>query len=87
MSEWIRVSDERKPIGHSVILVAVSFTRYGEHEDGTPAEYHGKVVTEGEYVPSHGEADGYFESYSSPHGDSEGVTHWMPLPEPPEDAP
>ncbi len=83
MSEWISVEAQLKPPGRSVILVAVSFVRYGEHEDGTLDEFHGWAVTEGQYVPVHGEFGGYFESFSSPHGDREYITHWQPLPAPP----
>lgn len=81
---WVSVSDECKPKGRTPILVAVDYVRYGEHEDGTPGEYHGQTVAEGEYVPNHGEpGDGYFTCYSSPHGDSEVITHWQPIPNPP----
>lgn len=85
-ARWVSV-DERFPNGREVILVAVSWIRHCEHEDGTPAEVAGYDVTEGQYVPKHGEGDGYFESFQGAHGDSYGVTHWMPLPEPPPAAP
>ncbi|MFZ3286604.1 MAG: DUF551 domain-containing protein [Telluria sp.] len=77
---WISVDDVKKPVGRTPILVAVSFVRYGEHDDGSPGEYHGVDVTEGEYVPGHGERECYFESFQGTHGDASHVTHWMPLP-------
>jgi hypothetical protein len=83
---WVSVDDERKPIGRTPILVAVSYVRYGEHEDGTPGEHHGTAVAEGEYVPQHGNAGNYFTCYSSPHGDAEKITHWQYLPAAPTQA-
>lgn len=79
---WIAAGDYQKPTGRTPILVAVSFVRYGEYEDGTPGEWPGQIVAEGEYIPQHGEAGNYFSCYSSPHGDggSDWITHWMPLP-------
>lgn len=77
---WIPVSDTRKPLGRTPILVAISVTRFYEYEDGTPYEQSYVEVTEGEYVPTHGEVGDYFSSFSSPLGDIEHVTHWMPLP-------
>jgi hypothetical protein len=79
---WISVEDDRKPKGRTPILVTVDYVRYGEYEDGTSGEWRGQIVTEGEYVPQHGEVGDYFTSYSSPHGDGEAVTHWMPIPAP-----
>jgi hypothetical protein len=78
--QWISVDDERKPPGRTPILVAVAWIRHGEHEDGSPATAEGIDVTEGEYVPMHGDRGDYFESFMGAHGDSFGVTHWMPLP-------
>ena len=80
---WISVNDRLPKIGRTPILVAVSWVKYGEHEDGTPTEATGVDVTEGEYVPAHGEAGGYFDSYQGRHGDSQYITHWQPLPKPP----
>lgn len=77
---WISVEDARKPVGRTPILVAVSFVRFGEYEDGTPGEWPGQIVAEGEYVRQHGEVGDYFTCYSSPHGDLESITHWMHLP-------
>lgn len=79
---WISV-DVLPEKGRTPILVAVGWTKFGEHEDGTPFEAAGVDVTEGEYVPAFGERAGYFESYQGKHGDLSGVTHWMPLPPPP----
>jgi hypothetical protein len=83
MSEWISVEAEEKPLGRTVILVAVRYVRYYEHEDGSVGDYPGWEVTEGQYVPQHGDVGDYFESFSSPHGDHEYITHWQPLPPPP----
>ena len=80
---WISVNDRLPEVGRTPILVAVSWVKYGEHEDGTPTEATGVDVTDGEYVPAHGEAGGYFDSYQGSHGDSQYITHWMPLPKPP----
>jgi hypothetical protein len=80
-SEWIRVEDERKPVGRKPILVAVQWMNHYEHEDGTPARQEGCDVTEGEYVPQHGDRSGYFDSYAGPYDhDGWGITHWQPLP-------
>lgn len=84
MSDWISVSSGHKPERKMPVLVAVSFIRYIEQEDGAPGEFFGQLVTEGEYTPQKGDVPGYFESYSSPHGDNDWITHWMPLPEPPK---
>lgn len=82
--QWISVDDERKPPRGKPVLVAVSFVRYGEHEDGTPGEYNGVDVTEGEYVLS---KDGnYFASFQGTHGDASHVTHWRELPAAPHPA-
>lgn len=82
-ADWISVEDAKKPVGRTPILVAVSFVRYGEHEDGSPGAYEGVEVTEGEYVPGHGERECYFASFQGTHGDASHVTHWMPLPDAP----
>ena len=79
---WISI--DTPPLkGRQPILVAVAWTKYGEHEDGSPAEFTGVDVTEGEYVPAFGDREGCFESYQGTHGDRSGVTHWMSLPEAP----
>lgn len=69
--------------GREVILVALAWRKFGEHEDGTPCETSGVMITEGEYIPRHGDIGGYFMAFASPVGDSGGVTHWMPLPSAP----
>lgn len=81
---WISVSSDHKPKSKTPILVAVSFVRYIEQKDGTSGELFDQLVTEGEYTPEKDEMPGYFESYSSPHGDNDWITHWMPLPENPK---
>jgi len=80
---WISVNYQLPKVGRTPILVAVSWVKYCEHEDGTPTEATGVDVTEGEYIPPHGEAGGHFDSYQGRHGDIQHITHWMPLPAPP----
>ena len=82
--EWISVEDRVPEIGRTPILVSVSWTKYCEHEDGSPTEVSGVDVTEGEYVPAHGECGNYFDSYQGQHGDWQRITHWMPLPAAPK---
>lgn len=78
---WISV-EERLPEPRKCVLVAVSWVRYGEDDDGKPFETTGVDVTEGEFVPT--ENGGYMDSFQGQHGDTQYITHWMPLPQPPE---
>lgn len=80
--EWISVHDERRPDIRCGILVSVRYIRHHENEDGTPCDEEGSEVAMGEYVPVCGHVLGYFDSFSSPHGDDWWITHWMPLPAP-----
>lgn len=83
MSDWISVKDDQKPSSRVCVLIAVSYVRYGEHEDGTQGEYQGREVAMGEYVPVFGDRLSFFDSFSAPHGDDWWITHWQPLPAPP----
>ena len=75
MSEWISVKD-RMPGRYETVLIAISTVNgYGD-----PA----KLVTIGGYDHSRKR----WEQYTSTDRQlcqGETVTHWMPLPEPPED--
>lgn len=83
VAQWISVDDERKPKPGTVILVAVAWTRVLETDDSAQFVTEGVDVTEGEWSPE-GEHPGCFFSFQGSHGDSYGVTHWMPLPAPPQ---
>lgn len=83
MSEWIKVSD-CLPEPKVAVLVAVSWIRYGVDDDGNHFSVEGVDVTEGQYLFH--EDGGYMESFQGQHGDAQDITHWMPLPAPPEAA-
>lgn len=87
MSEWISINDDVRPDSRCDILVSVKYIRHHENEDGSPNDEEGSEVAMGEYVPVCDNRNlSYFDSYSSPHGDDWWITHWMPLPSPPEDS-
>lgn len=80
---WISVKD-RLPQANTPVLVAVSWIRYGEDDDGRPFSQEGIDVTEGQYrdMPT----GGFMESFLGQHGDAQDITHWMPLPPAPSAA-
>jgi hypothetical protein len=78
--QWISVDDPRRPKPREVILVAVAWMRRGEDDEGRLFETSGVDVTEGEWVGPSEHGAGYFASFQGEHGDSYGVTHWMPMP-------
>ena len=67
-AEWIPVSERLPEEGVDVLV----FTKEGKF-DSRPNRHVASFDEDGEWYPSHG--DGYMFPV---------VTHWMPLPEPPE---
>ncbi|QPI08302.1 DUF551 domain-containing protein [Stutzerimonas stutzeri] len=79
MSEWISVEERLPELGETV-LVWVEAERYMEDEHGQ-YRMDASEVDLGETQNNGGEL--FLDHYSGPFGDSECVTHWMPLPPPP----
>jgi hypothetical protein len=84
LNGWIGV-DVRKPNTRDVVLVALT------HDVGIWSDEllenvieRQNLVTEGEYVEGVDGESGYFQSFQACH--NEHITHWMPLPESPQDA-
>jgi hypothetical protein len=76
---WISV-DEQTPPAQEVVLVWVDAIRYGEDDHGADCS----AVDFGHWqanVCEHSEP--YMDNYAGQLGDTQRVTHWMPLPEPP----
>lgn len=85
MSKWISVKDGMRPSSRCDILVLVKYIRRHENEDGHQYDEEGSEVAMGEYAKACDNSNlSFFDSYSSPHGDDWWITHWMPLPSPPE---
>jgi hypothetical protein len=67
-----------------MVLLWVRAVRYGEDDDGRPFESDCSGVDFGQWCALLDDGDGYVEAFASPHGDAQHITHWMPLPAPPE---
>lgn len=79
---WISVEDKRKPELGQVILMWVYAEDEGEDDDGRSFSMDKSQVQMGEYRDmGHGP---FFDCFATPFADREGVTHWMPMPKPPE---
>jgi len=82
--EWQPI--ETAPKYGSMFLCWVSAVRYGETDEGRPFEHDTSQIDfcwwrpEFDGVPN----TGYFDNAAGQVGDSQAVTHWMPLPEAPK---
>lgn len=77
---WIPVG-ERMPEPGDVVLLWVAAERIGD-TDGEPYHMDTSEVSMGECREG---SDGlYLDDFAFGHGDTEGITHWMPLPDAPD---
>ena len=82
-SQWRPI--ETAPKDGSLFLCWVAAVRYGETDEGQPYEQDASQVDFCSWsdgppdLPGHG----YFDPCCGRIGDSQGVTHWMPLPSAP----
>lgn len=82
MSEWISVDDGIPEVGQAVIALGKPYVNRPETQIIAVIDYDGQWY---EASDSFGwvEIDG--DGFTAPgFNDIEGVTHWMPLPEPPK---
>lgn len=83
--EWQPI--ETAPKDGSLFLCWVSAVRYGETDEGQPYQQDASQVDFCSWrngprdLPDHG----YFDPCCGQIGDSQDVTHWMPLPPPPKE--
>lgn len=83
MAEWISVKEKLPKHRKHVLCVIESLCEYYNFEEGSEYDSIGAIMCEGYYDRQRGkwfkctEPDIYFSC--------KGVTHWMPLPEPPKD--
>lgn len=84
MSEWQPI--ETAPKDGTLFLCWVSAVRHGETDDGQQYQQDASQIDFCAWrngppdMPEHG----YFDPCCGQVGDAQGVTHWMPLPEPPK---
>lgn len=83
--EWQPI--ETAPKDGSMFLCWVSAVRYGEADDGQPYE---QDVSQVDFCswrdgPPDMPEYGFFDPYCCQIGDSQAVTHWMPLPPAPKE--
>jgi len=81
-------SIETAPKDGTMFLCWVSAVRYGETDEGQQYEQDCSQVDECWWRngPEGDPELGYFDNACGQIGDSQGITHWMPLPPPPEAA-
>ena len=84
MSEWRTI--ESAPKDGSLFLCWVSAVRYGETDEGQQYQEDASQVDFCSWRdgPSDLPGNGYFDPCCGQIADSQDVTHWMPLPQPPE---
>ena len=82
-SQWRPI--ETAPKDGSLFLCWVAAVRYGETDEGQPYEQDASQVDFCSWSdgPSDLPGHGYFDPCCGRIGDSQGVTHWMPLPSAP----
>lgn len=83
--EWKPI--ETAPKDGSLFLCWVSAVVYGETDEGQPYQQDASQVDFCSWRsgPSDLPEHGYFDPCCGQIGDSQDVTHWMPLPAPPKD--
>lgn len=75
---------ETAPRDGSMFLVWIRACRYCESDEGQSYEMDCSQYDFGVWKHDLAIGEGYVDYFSHPFADSEHVTHWMPLPEPPK---
>ena len=84
-AQWMPI--ETAPKDGTLFLCWVYAVRYGETDEGQPYQQDASQVDFCQWrIYSECPDGGYFDPCCGQIGDSQSVTHWMPLPQPPKDS-